>query len=320
MMRRIALFLFLYLGILSAFESHGAAWSVEAKGGVKDMVLRQGHLIWGTDRGILQDYDLKQKQIVREYTLPKIKDFMGDLMPAKIAAVDWDEGRYLILSDSGQGGFSDLRIVEGNTTRWILKAEDRKPLVKARFIDKDHVLLGYLSDEAALLDLTSGKEVYRLQVDESKFSDFALNEDRTIAAFGGESGIVTLLETVTGKIVKRLSGVNKDNLYMVDIKGDYVAAAGQDRRAAWYDWKRGNQGFFPAKFFVYAAALSPRGKRAAYSMDEQSNLTLFDLESKEKIALLKGHSAIVNALIFADLHTLYSGGDDGKVLGWKINQ
>jgi len=292
--------------------------SIQIDGNAKDMVVHAPLLYVGTSHGKLQGYDLKTSKLVKEISLPKIKDFMGDPIFAAAASIDYMDGRYLLLSDSGSKGYSDLWIHENNVTKKILSASDKKTLVKARFIDKNHVLLGYLSNEASLMELTTKKEAYRVQLTESKFSDFALNAKRTKAAFSCESGAISVIDTHTGKILRELKGINKDNVYKVDFKNGIVAAAGQDRRAAYYQVTTGQGGYFQASFLIYATGLSPSARRVAFAMDEDNSISVFDLRTHAKIALLKGQKSTLNAIVFVDEKTLVSGSDDDTVQVWEL--
>jgi len=292
--------------------------SIRIDGNAKDLVVHAPLLYVGTTHGKLQVYNLRTGQLTKEITLPKIKDFMGDPIFAAAASIDYLDGRYLLLSDSGNKGYSDLWIHENNVTKKILSASDKKALVKARFIDKDHVLLGYLSNEVSLMDLRTKKERYRVQLSESKFSDFALNAQHTQAAFSCESGEIFVIDTHTGKVLKTLKGINKDNVYKVDYKNGWVSAAGQDRRAAYYNVATGNGGFFQASFLIYATGLSPSARKVAFAMDENNNITVFDMQTHTKLSLLRGQKSTLNAIVFVDEKTLVSGSDDDTVLVWKL--
>ncbi len=48
------------------------------EGVAKDMVLDEGHLYIGTDKGKLQVYDYKEERFRKEIVLPNIEDFTGD--------------------------------------------------------------------------------------------------------------------------------------------------------------------------------------------------------------------------------------------------
>ncbi len=316
-------FLFLLLVAVSAalcIETLTPALEIEVDGIAKDMVLRGDRLLIGEDSGRMQVYDYEAKRFLKEVTIPKIKDFMGDTIPAAVFSVDYMEGRYLLLSDSGLGGYSNLWIHENNETKQLISPEDKKPLIKARFVDRDHILLGYLSNEAALYDLKAKKELYRVQLSESKFSDFALNDDRSMAAFSCESGVITVITTKDGKTYRVLEGINRDNVYKVDFKKDIVYGAGQDRRGSIYNIRTGKGDFIEGHFLIYATGLSPDAKRVAFAMDEQNNISIYRTGDKVQIALLKGQKSTLNAIVFKDARTLFSASDDNTVMMWKLKE
>ena len=314
----VLVFLATNVGVQAGAPTIKPTRSIRIDGNAKDIVVHAPNIYIGTSRGKLQVYNLKSNTFVKEITLPKIKDFMGDMIDAAAASIDYMDGRYLLLSDSGEKGYSDLWIHENNVTKKILSAKDKKTLVKARFIDKDHVLLGTLGNEAVLMELSTKKELYRKQLSESKFSDFALNADRTRAAYGCESGEITVLETRTGTILKRLNTLNKDNVYKVDLKNGIVAAAGQDRRAVWYSVKTGKGDFWPAHFLIYATGLSPSARRVAFAMDEDNSISIYRIDTHQKIARLTGQKSTLNTIVFLDENRLVSGSDDDTVLLWNI--
>jgi len=287
-MKKLLLLLGMSLGLLGAAPVLAPVHAIHISGQAKDLVVQYPNVYIGTTHGKLQVYDLEKQKFIKEISLPKIKDFMGDDIFAAAASIDYLDGRYLLLSDSGDKGYTDLWIHENNVTKKLISSKDKMTLVKARFIDRDHVLLGFLSNEAALLDINSKKTSYRTQLSESKFSDFALNNDRSKAAFSCESGAISIIDTHSGKVIKTLKGINKDNVYKVDFKKDIVAAAGQDRRAAYYHVSTGRGDFWTGSFLIYATGLSPDADKIAFAMDENNNITVFDIGSKAKLAILKG--------------------------------
>jgi len=234
-------------------------------------------------------------------------------------STDIIDDTYLLLSDSGKGGYSNLYLYDG-TLKQIFSAEDKRAIIKARFIDKTHILLGYLSNEVSLLDINTKKERYKVQLSESKFSDFALNEKKTQAVFSCESGELSVVDIQTGKILKVLKGQNVDNVYKVDFKHGIVSAAGQDQRGAIYDVASGKGDYIKAHFLIYATALSPSASKVAFAMDEQNNISIFHTQTKSKIALLKGQKSTLNVIIFKDENRLYSASDDSTVMVWDLNK
>jgi len=287
-------------------------------GSAKDITLNGDMLYIGTDTGKMQSYNMQTKQFGAEVQFPDIKDFMGDTIHTRVSSLDMMDGRFVMLTDSGIGGYANIWMREQNTTTKLLSHEDKRSIVKIRFIDKEHILFGYLSNEAALFDITAKKELYRVQLIESKFSDFALNNDRTQAAFGCESGEITVIDTKTGKTLKILSGINKDNTYKVDFKNGMVSGAGQDRRGSLYDVATGKGEFVEGSFLIYATGLSPSAKRVAFAIDEQNNIAVYKSSTLSKQYLLKGQKSTLNAIVFIDEDTIVSGSDDDTVMVWKL--
>ena len=318
-MKNIVLGLFLTFALLHGSSVVTPVLKINVNGTAKDMVLHNTQLIIGTDNGVLQVYDYESQGFTKTVALPKVKDFVGDMTAPRVFSVDKIEERYLLLSDSGKGGYVNLWIDENNITTQLLSASDKKAVVKARFIDKEHILLGYLSNEAGLFDIKNKKELYRVQLSESKFSDFALNEDKTQAVYSCESGVLNVIDTKTGKVIKILKGQNLDNVYKVDYKQGIISTAGQDRRGALYDVNMGTGVYIEGSFLIYATGLSPSAKRVAFAMDEKNYISIYKRESKLKIAELQGQKSTLNTILFKDEDTLFSSSDDNTIFMWKLN-
>ena len=294
--------------------------SIEINGTAKDMVLTEdNHLIVATDMGHIEVFETQDNKKIKEISIPNVKDFMGDEIPARIMSTDRLEERYLLLSDSGKGGYSNLYIYDNNLTQ-LLSAEDKKAIIKARFVDKNHILLGFLSNEVALFDIQKRKEIYQVQLSESKFSDFAMNEDKTQVVFSCESGVLNLVEIKTGKVIKELKGQNVDNVYKVAFKKGTIAGAGQDQRGSMYNAKSGKGDYIKGTFLIYSTALSPSASKVIFSMDEKNNLWVYNTITKSKIALLKGQKSTLNVIIFKDENIIYSASDDNTIMVWNLNK
>jgi WD40 repeat protein len=293
--------------------------TIEINGTTKDMVLNDNYLVVATDMGHIEIHDVTTKQKIKEIFIADVKDFMGDIMPARVMSTDVIGEKYLLLSDSGKGGYSNLYIYDNNLTQ-LLSAEDKEAIIKARFIDASHILLGYLSNEVALLDIKSKKELYRVQLSESKFSDFALNEDKTQVVFACESGVLNIVDVKSGKILKELKGQNVDNVYRVDFKNGMVSGAGQDQRGSLYDVASGRGDYIKGSFLIYATALSPTASKVAFAMDEKNNISVYNTSSKSKIALLKGQKSTLNVIIFQDENRLFSASDDNTIMVWDLTK
>ena len=319
-MKNIFIVFLLSLVSLQSASVYSPVLEIEMNGTTKDMVLRDKELIIGTDNGVVQVYNYEAKVFTKTIALPKVKDFMGDMIPPRVFSVDKMDGRYLLLSDSGKGGYSNLWIHENNVTTQLISSDDKKAAIKARFVDKEHILLGHLSNEAELFDIKNKKTLYRVQLSESKFSDFALNEAKTQAVYACESGVLNVIDTNTGKVLKELKSVNVDNVYKVDFKQGIVSGAGQDRRGALYDVVMGTGTYIEGSFLIYATGLSPSAQRVAFAMDEKNHISIYKRSSKSKIAELQGQKSTLNTILFKDEKTLFSSSDDSTVFMWKLNE
>jgi len=317
--RNFLLFCFLSVAAF-AVNTFSPVASIEINGTAKDMVLHENRLIIATDMGHIEVYDSQSLEKIKEISIPDVKDFMGDIMPARVMSTDALNDQYLLLSDSGKGGYSNLHLYKDGKLVKLLGPEDKEAIIKARFIDEKHILLGYLSDEVALLDIQSKKERYRTQLSESKFSDFMLNEKKTQAVFSCESGVLSVVDVKNGKVIEELQGQNVDNVYKVDYKAGMVSGAGQDRRGSLYDVKSKKGTYIEGEFLIYATALSPSAKKVAFSMDEKNNISIYNTSSKSKIALLKGQKSTLNVIIFQDENRLFSASDDNTVMVWDLNK
>jgi hypothetical protein len=316
---RILFFIFLLVSSLFS-KDITPSLKIEIKGDAQDIVFVKERLYIASDKGEIFRYRFSDQNLSSILTIPQIKDFTGENIDAKIFSLDVNGDRMIFVSDSGIGGYSNLWLHEANSTKKIIDHEAKLPIIKAKFIDKDHALLGLLSSEAILYDIKNKKIVYRVQLDNSKFSDFALNEDKTKAAFSSESGIITVLDLKSGKIIKKLKGINRDNVYKVAFVKDIITGAGKDRRGSIYHLSSGRGDFLEGKFFIFVTALSPDAKKVAFTMDENSDISIYNLESKSKIFTLKGQKGSINNIIFVSNNRVISSSDDSVVLVWDLKE
>ncbi len=293
--------------------------NIEINGTAKDMILLGDKLVIATDMGHIEVFNTKDNNKTQEISIPDVKDFMGDILPARVMSTDAIGDKYLLLSDSGKGGYSNLYLYENNLTQ-LLSADDKDSIIKARFTDDSHILLGFLSNEVALYDIKSKKELYRNQLSESKFSDFALNEDKTQVVFSCESGVLNLVDVKSGKVLKKLKGQNVDNVYKVDFKKGMISGAGQDQRGSIYNAKSGKGDYIKGHFLIYSTALSPSASKVVFSMDEKNNLSVYSTTTKSKVALLKGQKSTLNVILFKDENIIYSASDDNTIMVWDLNK
>jgi len=312
-----------FLGaVLSIFLAFGAEIKplkeLKADDAINDITIYQNRILAGSDGGSLIEFDLNSSDSKVLVKLPKIKDFMGDMMDSKIFSVDHIDSKYLILSDSGEGGFSNLLIFENGKITKLIGSDKSLAIIKAKFVDTNKIFFVDLGSVAYLYDIKAGKIVYSKQISGSKFSDFALNRDKTLAVVAGESGILRIVEVNSGKVIDTIEKLHLDNVFSVSFEKNWIASGSQDRRAGYCNRKSKAKDYFKGNFLVYATAISPDEKLFAYAMDSDNSISIFDIDSKTKKWTLKGQKSILTVMKFVDKNTLVSASHDDTIMVWKL--
>ena len=290
---------------------------IEASGNVQQIALVEGKIVAGTSVGTVETYQLSDASKLSLVQFPKIKDFTGDEVAPKVFSVDRIENSLLAVVQASNGARELYRIDEGKP-QVLIDSSANLFISKAKFVDKNRILVALLSNEFLLWDVKNKKEIYRIQPNPSHFSDFALNENKTMVASSCESGEITVFDALSGKIIKVLKGGNVDNVYKVDFKKEKILCAGQDRRGIIYELGNGAYERYDGSFLLYAGALSPSLKFGAYAFNEQNDIVLFDLASKSKVYTLKGQKSTLNTIVFASERELVSASDDQFIMIWRL--
>jgi WD40 repeat protein len=200
----------------------------------------------------------------------------------------------------------------------LIDAKANMIIAKAKFVDKNRILVALLSNELILWDSALNKPVYSKQLNPSHFSDFAMNESRSMVASSCESGEITISDVFSGNIIKVLKGGNVDNVYKVDFKKDKILCAGQDRRGIVYSLNDEAFVRFDAPFLIYTGALSPNLTQAAFAFNQENDILLFSVATKSKMHILKGQKSTLNTILFASEKELVSSSDDKFIMIWRL--
>lgn len=292
---------------------------INASGNVQTIVMQGHHIVAGTNAGTIEVYHRDDGRLMQKIVFDTIKDFTGDAIAPKVFSVDALEGSetFLAVVQAGNGA-RRLVLVEKGVQKELVKASENLFMNKAKFIDARRVLVALMSNELVMIDTKSGEKKYQVQVNPSHFSDFALNESRSLVASTCESGEVSISDVATGKTLEVLSGGNVDNVYKVDFKNQKILCAGQDRRGIVYDVKTKAFARYDAPFLIYAGALSPLAKLGAFAFNENNDIVIFDLSSHAKLYTLKGQKSTLNTIVFVNEKELISGSDDTFILIWRL--
>ncbi len=291
--------------------------SFEGSGSVVDIVYKNGKIYSATAASSVDIFDFETKKLLQKIEVPKIIDFAGDLVHSKVYSVDVIEDKILILSQD-KDGFRRIHIHKNDKTELLFDTNEALAVAKAKFLNKDTILLGLLSNELISYDINKKTYNWSLQVSGAKFSDFVLNEQKSEAVVADESGDLKIHDTKNGKRLKLLADQNLDNVFQVDYKKGVIATAGQDRRTVIYVPKVNSAYFVESGFLIYSVGLSPSGKTAAFASDELNNVTVFDTITKATLGKFGGNKMTLTKIIFIDEDRFLDGSDDKTINLYSI--
>lgn len=293
-------------------------FSLIASGAVTDLVLKEEKLYVATTASSLDIFDINTKEKIDSIKTSKIKDFTGDIIDSKIYSVDVLEDNILLVSQGEKGG-RNLSIFNNGKIFNLIEDKERLFIARAKFLDENHLIFALLSNQIYLYDIKNKKILKELQISQSKFSNFKLTSDKTKVVVSDESGILTMLNSKTFEIIKTFKNQNLDNVFQVDIKNDIILTAGQDRRSAVYSLDGRISYYKEFNFLIYSAGLSPSGTLAAVASDEENNVTVFNVNSKENICNLTQNRSTLTNILFINENEIIVSSDDKKINFYKLN-
>lgn len=273
-------------------------------GFVNDIVLHQEKLYAATTTSGVDVFEVKTAKKLQRIEVPKIEDYLGVSIDSKVYSVDILKDKMAILSQANDG-FRRVHLYEDEKLQLIISKEKELYISKVKFLDENRLILALLGNELISYSLQSHQINWRIQVSAAKFSDFALNEKRSEIAVADESGEIKIFDAQNGALIDTLAGENLDEVFQIDYKNKKIATAGKDRRVAVYDLKNMSAYYKTSHFFIYCVGLSPSGKVAGYSSDENSNITLFDTDTKENLFRLAGNESKLSKILFLNENEIF---------------
>ena len=317
-MHTLAILLTLFLSLPLWGREITPAFVMQARGLVNDFVIDGLKLYVANDEGSVEIFDLRSRKKSDEIFIPPQKLSDGSLVAAKVLSVDRYKGKTLIVS-TGEKGYRNVWLHESKKLQLIIPASKKIAVKEARFLDEKNFVFGTLGYDLIRYTTSDDYKVYRNQIEESAFSDMALDENRSLTASASESGQVTLTDSKTGAVVKALPPVNLDNIYKIAFRNGTVITAGQDRRVGVFPKNRKHY-YIKNDFLVYAVGLSPDGKYGVYSATEENDLHYFDIHTGKTLHILKGHDSIPSTIKFFDHDGLFSAGYGHNIYYWYLKE
>ena len=295
-----------------------ATYTYKASASVTDMIISKDKIYAGTSASIVDIFDIKTKKKIKSIKVPKVKDFMGDLVDSKIYSIDVYEDTLLILSQGEKGG-RDIYLYKNNKLINLVSSKKRMFIARAKFVSKDKIIFALLSNQIYLFDIKTKTNIYKKQISQSKFSYFKLSEDKKDLIIADESGILHMIDSLSSKEIKIFEKQNLDNVFQVDIKNNTILTAGQDRRAVVYNTKNDNAYYKSTSFLIYSAGLSPSAQLAGIASNENNEVSIFNTKTKKDLHILKGNRTTLTNILFINEKEILVSSDDERINYYKID-
>ena len=292
--------------------------SLMASGGITDLVLQEDKLFVATTASSVDIFNIKTNEKIDSIKMPKIKDFIGDIIESKVYSVDVLKKDILILSQ-GENGGRNVNIYKDGQMQSIIEDTQRLFIGRAKFLDENHIVYALLSNQIYLYDIKNKKVLKEIQISQSKFSNFKFTQDKSKIVICDESGVITMIDSKSFEVLKTFKYQNLDNVFQVDIKNNLILTAGQDRRAAVYNINTNEAYYKEFSFLIYSVALSPSTNLAAVASDEENNVTIFDTRTKENLYKLFQNKATLTNILFLNENELIVTSDDKQINYYKID-
>jgi len=287
---------------------------------ISKVTFNKKYLIVGLENGTILINDFKTNKTLFKITLPKIHDFMDELIPMPIYSLDISpDNKNLLILAEGEDAQRILYIYNFKTKKLKKIYTTKKTLMIAKYISNNKIIFGLLSDEIEGFDLNSKKIIYDTQIGHYVFSTIKLNENKTKVAIGDESGVIHIADTLSGKKLFDLKGYNKDKTISIDFVKNYVINGSSDKRVAIYDINTKSQiTKTDAKFLPYAVAISPNLKKYSIQYDEKNDILVLNIYSKP-LFLLKGHQMPLIFMKFLNKNELLSA-SPSEIIIWNLKE
>ena len=262
------------------------------------------------------DRVIKADKFLEPIKFRTVKTHFSDAEPTKIFSIDRLGDTLLVLTEMDYNE-RYLYVFKKEGALWSEISNMRlanKSAKKAFFIDEKTAVVSDFGNEIYFIDLESKKAVFKHKFSIALYVDFEINKTRDKIAIGAESGVIYVYNLKTRQTEQTLNFF-KDNMYDIDYKNDVVAVGSIDKQAGVYD---GRMNYFKSDFIVYAVGLSEDAKTFSFMNGEQSDILVYDVSSKEKLATVKTGQQILNEIYLSNEGRLISVAYEKEVKFWSV--
>lgn len=293
---------------------------LEANNNVISSFVQNNTLYLATDNGSIEIYSLSNNSKVNFIELEKIMDgFSDDLISPRVSHIDViNDNNILLVSDDSEAGKALHLYKDGKITK-LFTYKDRLNISKAYFFDENRIVIGLLGNEMLFYDLNKKEIIYKVHPYWSMLTDFILNQDRTKAFIGAESGNVYIYEVENGKKLKEFE-LHTDIILNLDFANNTLITGGSDRKITVTNWGSEKSYSIASNFIVSTVGVSPSGNLGAYVAYEDNTIIIFNTTTKQIVATLIGSQKYVNVnnILFLDEKEILVSYNNKKILKWKL--
>ncbi|MCK9474042.1 hypothetical protein [Sulfurimonas sp.] len=291
--------------------------TISASEAVSDFVKRGDILVIGTKESTVDIYNLKNDELVDKIVIEKQKNILGDEIGLIIASVDYLEKKVLF-STRKMDSWGDLYLYEDKKLHKLIDASQKISPKKVRFVDANRVIINTMENELLLFDIQKKEFLYKKQLNKASFSDFVLSEDKKYIFSANETPLVYKIEIKSGNIVQTYEKANKRDIFSIDYKNGILLSGGKDKRVILYK-NPDEYKITMGEFFTYSVGLNPDASRAAFSKNEEDEISVIDTKSLKELYLLKGHPTTIIKICFYAPNKLISADKGNKILFWRLD-
>ncbi len=310
--------LFIFLAFYTLFAKEIVPYKyITASEAVSDFVKADDTLVIGTKEGIVDIYDLKHDMIIDKIVLEKQINILGDEIGVLIASVDYLNGRIAFASRK-LDTYGELYIYENKKLVKILDTSEYITFEKIKFVDAERIIINTMGNELILFDIKKRKFLYRKQLNLASFSDFVLSEDKKYLYTADETPLINKIEINSGTIVEQYNQANKRDIFSVDYKNSLLLSGGKDNRVILYKTP-GEYKMTMGDFFIYSVGLNPDATKAAFTKNENDEISVIDSRTLKELYLLKGHQTTIIKIDFYAPNELITADESKRLMLWKLH-
>lgn len=260
------------------------------------MQIHNHTLFVASNNGKINLYNLNSLELQESITIPPYKDLFDDIQQPKIFYTSTNHLNQTLIIATNQYGSNNLLLKDKKTLSLIL---ENLRITKALWINDTQAIIALLSNEILLLDISTKNIIYKTQISQSSLSDIVFSPDLNILFSTGESGIIYAINPQNGSILYDFSNIHKDKVFQLALAKQTLVSGGEDRKVSIFDLKNPSSiHTLKSDFLVYAVGIDRQAKYIAYMSDEIGSISLFSIQDKKIIAILKGMKGIVNTILF----------------------